>query len=344
MTEHAYTGDNGLQRFVRSAAAAEQRVPFVYFGPLARVRDDELDLIVDPADLSKRSLTSDFFEGLVALDRIFATPMLFAKWIVGSNGKVAKVPAACTQAQLSTVYGDLVSLIEAVLWTDAAAIAAARAEVATLATKKNTTTSEVRFRLTRVEAADLMRQPAKLLGRMQGYFDKGKPHKLIARHAVAMSKVSVVRSGDNLITAKKDVSQILDDLAILPAFANGLIGYYSGYEWRPDPHSGVAANLYYRDCAPKGAPRLPLLLFYPRISVLEASAVALEDRKALTASFKMRYGTGWKKNFKMSIDASAIYSVWTVGTKQARVFTKYCALIVLNDGLVLGTELSKKWP
>ena len=43
MTEHAYTGDNGLQRFARCAVAAENRLPFIYFGPLRRVRDDELD-------------------------------------------------------------------------------------------------------------------------------------------------------------------------------------------------------------------------------------------------------------------------------------------------------------
>lgn len=80
ITEHGYTGDNPLQRFTRFATTAEERVPFVYFTPFARTRDDELDRATDPTTLSKRRVNTNVFVGMLRLAEIFRVPMIALDW------------------------------------------------------------------------------------------------------------------------------------------------------------------------------------------------------------------------------------------------------------------------
>src|SRR5438874_1036933 len=70
LTEHGYTGDNGLQRFTRFAVCAEEKVPFIYFTPFQRTRDDELDESADPSKLSRRHVNSNVFQGMLRLAEI----------------------------------------------------------------------------------------------------------------------------------------------------------------------------------------------------------------------------------------------------------------------------------
>lgn len=100
-------------------------------------------------------------------------------------------------------------------------------------------------------------------------------------------------------------------------------------------------NIYYRDCLTRRDQRIPLVLFYPRVSILETSCTRLHSRGSmleLSALFRERYGSGWRDKFKDTVSGNT-YGVWGTKTKQARVFTRYCALIVCNDGIVVGSDL-----
>lgn len=108
LTQHAYTGDNGLQRFARFAAAAENHVPFIYFGPLRRVRDDELDMGGTP---SARSLTSDLFEGMEQLSKVHDVPQIVIEWKTNSAGMPATLPARFNNSDVREIYGELLDCI-----------------------------------------------------------------------------------------------------------------------------------------------------------------------------------------------------------------------------------------
>lgn len=356
ITEHAYTGDNGLQRFVRVAAAAEQRVPFIYFGPLARTRDDEMDRLDDDEDgstLSKRSLTSDFFEGMRSLHQKFGSPQLYVEWQTALNGKVRKLSSRPGERDIEEVYGNLVRLMEAVLLDaisqgrDAQARSQIRynqAEVTRLAAKKNTLASDVKFAFSAQETAVLLSSPAGLIHHLEGYFAKGKPDKLIAFHALKSLRVAAVRIGRRVEATPATVKKVVNAIVADPMFHHGSIGFYTGYKWRSDPHSGVAANVYYRVCESGTARAKPLIIFYPRVSVLSQSTERLLQSvsfdSALGRLFTDRYGTAGSSKFRKTTSSPHLYSTWDTTAKQARIFTKYAALIVCSDGFVLGERLA----
>ena len=258
VTEHAYTGDNGLQRFVRVASAAENKVPFIYFGPIARVRDDELDLSNDVSTLSKRSLTSDFFEGMATLHTLYKVPMLFTEWITARNGKVKKVPLTSTDSKFMGVYGDLCSLMAAIInlarngkngtADSAALLVKSQAQLLDLANIKNTRHSDVKFALNRTKTIELIRNPQQILQYMSDYFFKGKPDKLLALYALRNSQLKNILLKDRIVSDETEISSFIKKICSADIFQEGAYVYFSGYKWRSDPHCGVAINIYYREC------------------------------------------------------------------------------------------------
>lgn len=348
VTEHAYTGDNGLQRFVRVASAAENKVPFIYFGPIARVRDDELDLADDVSLLSKRRLTSDFFEGMLALHNFYKVPMIFTEWITAHNGKVEKLPLSSTDLEFSKVYGNLCLLITAIinLASDGSgkeAVSAANLITETqknllrLAGKKNTRDSDVKFELNRDRTIQLITAPQRILEYLDDYFFKGKPDKLLALFAIQNSRCDRILFNDGVISDKAEVASLFSKISSLDPFRNGAYIYFSGYKWRSDPHCGVAINIYYRKCF---SARLPLILFYPRISIDPSTTQGLlneiRNTQKLQNLFKERYQSDFVEKYRTTVSSDSLYSTWIGSTKQGRIFLRYCSLIVCNDGIVVG--------
>lgn len=355
ITEHAYTGDNGLQRFGRVASSAEQQVPFIYFGPASRVRDDELELVDDPSTLSQRSLTSDFYEGMVALHKRFGSYQLFCEWKTGPNGKVIKPPPNAGEDQLGKVFGELIELIASVVIEKTEphhpddAVQAAKSRIKTaqeqlyvLAKDTNTRDSDVKFRFSAPKTRRLIRDTSHILPSIGAeYFQKGKPDKLLALHAINNFSVDNVLVDDgNIVSDQAQVDDIVDQLAASVIFERGSIGYYSGYKWRSDPHCGVAINMRYRLCFQEDEPDLPLLLFYPRISIQEASHTKLLGplQESLEAEFEKRYPDNHQEKLEKTTSSNNLYSTWNTGVKQDRIFRRYCTLILCNDGIVLGQE------
>lgn len=362
LTQHAYTGDNGLQRFARFAAAAEAGVPFMYFGPRARVRDDELDGL---NVASPRSLTSDLFEGMRALATVLGTPQIFVEWLTDSNGLPAALPTSFEAADVQHLYGELLegaaTLLEAQLQGVRAPDLLKQSKIKSmqeatnkLAETKNTRTSEVRLEIPGNEVKELVFAPSMIEGYFvdNGYFSKGKPDKLLALYAIRQAKISAVQLPDGSILTGQAAIAVLEMLFDrVDKLSNSALLYYTGYKWRSDPHAGVLVNLDYRICRQPDEPtpaarKKPLIVVYPRISMNKHSDTwkSLKSISATTSGsveslFKSRYPSDWQA--KMScLKTSNPYSLWANSTKQARIFRRYADIIVLNDGIILGDSLA----
>lgn len=369
LTEHAYTGDQGLQRFARFAAAAEHKVPFVYFGPLSRVRDDELDNVENGGQANARRLTSDLFEGMSTLSQIYNVPQLYVPWITGANGKPAKLPIRATLAQTENIYGALLDTLELLLFKaplagggspgSNAGVAALQQKTSTLALERNTRESDVKFAFDVARLQQLLKAPKSLVGALasSNYFAKGKPDKLFALHALNISKPSTVQYPDGtteLLTDQR-LRDLIQWIVRLPRFSKPGTAYYSGYKWRSDPHGGVLVNIDYRLCRldqPRTIRSRPLVMVYPRIVlnregvVWKTLAQVLRDPN-FKALFVNRYGKDADAKMAMVIASNNFYGVWTNTTKQARLFRRYSDVIILSDGFVLGDSLRadfQNWP
>lgn len=355
MTEHAYTGDNGLQRFARFAAAAENHVPFIYFGPLRRVRDDELDFMAE-GTASARSLTSDVFQGMQRLAEIYKTPQLYVEWHTSGNGLPAKLGFRPDESEILKLYGELVCLIGVILFDDnpswADVLKKYQENTTRLAGIINTRDSDVRITASPSQICDLIRNASKLCALLGGgnYFDKGKPDKLLAKLALAKSSITSIQLPDGSIIKSSHAlfSKTFNHLLSHPKFANTSQIYYTGYKWRSDPHCGVLVNIDYRLCRSHNEPTpqkraTPLIVFYPRISCNEESetwkylhAIGLTTPE-LRDLFVTRYGrVPGEAKMAQCLESDNLFSLWGNLTKQARLFRRYADVVVVNDGLILG--------
>jgi hypothetical protein len=363
LTRHAYTGDNGLQRFARAAAAAENGVPFIYFGPLARVRDDELD---GDGNASARSLTSDVFEGMERLATIHRAPQIVVEWETNASGLPRTLPVVSSGADVAEIYGALLRAMALLLFEappcnagqplSNPAVRELQDGTARLAAQTNTRLSDVKFNLEANELQRLLLSFCSILPRMQtvDYFTKGKPDKTLAEYAIRVSKTEFIQFPDGSISrvSARQLLEIVERILSLPKFRRRSVCFYTGYKWRSDPHCGVLVNIDYRLCRQDGE-RQPaerstgLTVLYPRISLRRDSETAqvlgeLPGRvpNALRDLFVRRYGADADEKMEMCLHSSGLFGLWGNGTKQARLFRRYADLVVLNDGLVLGESLA----
>jgi hypothetical protein len=363
LTRHAYTGDNGLQRFARAAAAAENGVPFIYFGPLARVRDDELD---GDRNASARSLTSDVFEGMERLAAIHGAPQIVVEWKTNASGLPRTLPAVSSPDDVAEIYGSLLEAMALLLFQaplcnvghplSDAAVRELQAGTSRLAAQKNTRFSDVKFPVKADELRALLLSFSAVLPRMQGvgYFAKGKPDKTLAEYAIREAKPEFVQYPDGSVcrVTAEELREVVSRVLSLPKFRARSVCFYTGYKWRSDPHCGVLVNLDYRLCRRNGE-RLPtqrstgLTVLYPRVSLQRDSQTArllgeLPDHvpAGLRRLFVTRYGADADEKMEMCLHSAGLFGVWGNATKQARLFRRYADLVVLNDGLVLGESLA----
>jgi hypothetical protein len=363
ITRHAYTGDNGLQRFARFAAAAEQHVPFVYFGPLRRVRDDELG---GSRKASPRSLTSDVFEGMKKLAVVHSSPQLFVEWKTDRNGLPISLPFRPSSDDVNGVFGILIKLIDEILFDaplctngnplEHSTVRTFQDKTNALAEIKNTRASEVKFSLDRNAMRKLVLAPSEIIGplKSKNYFDKGKPDKTLALYALTVSKVLFAQMPNEKVIEIKGEKLIkfVEHLLGHKKFNEGALVYYTGYKWRSDPHCGVLVNMDYRLCRQAGE-RTPiarshaLVVVYPRISLNQKSqvwaslkAISETDCVPIKAAFELRYGKESSGKLASCIRSNNLFSLWNNRTKQARLFRRYADLLILNDGIIVGDGLA----
>ncbi|MCE9608499.1 MAG: hypothetical protein K8U03_26745 [Planctomycetia bacterium] len=367
LTEHGYTGDNPLQRFTRLAAAAENGVAVIYFGPFARVRDDELDLVDDPETLSKRRVNTDLFRGMYRLGQTHSVPVAAVEWITGSNGKPLKLPLSLPDADISRVFGRLVSRMSTLLedaWHRSQNTSRVHLEAdvnaidedlrATFAVS-NVRGSQTKLILPGSTTLNFLRNPSTILSSItrQGYFYKDKPERLLALQCILETDIQFIKSGSVITPVSDKEALVTRLLEAVPGLANGCAFYYTGYKWRSDPHCGVLVNFDYLQARELTEARVldrqrPLILFYPRIHLRPTSPNVVRVQSRLSnfgqaanpfrQLFAERYGTASADTRATDFlnRTSDHTAKWTDSTKQARIFQRYCDLIVLQDAVILG--------
>lgn len=351
-TKHAYTGDNGLQRFVRAARAAENSLPFVYFGPKSRTREDEIDV---EGDASARNLTSDFFVGMRCLFERFNSPQIFVPWPTNESGLPA-TPLNDSITAWDQVFGKITSVIDSFLFDAPLYFDHSPLDLETLNDKQlstleladhiNTRQSEVKYPLTPMLLVNGLSNLSDLYKPLKdaNYFASGKPNKLISLHAINLSRIEFIQLPNGVIVnTPVSITNIIAHLSLVINSASPLI-YYTGYEWRSDPHSGVLANYFYQNHHGTNPPFVVVL--YPRISLNHESTVFTElsqitwpSVSALLPLYQTRYGTDASLKMGESLGSKNLFNVWSNSSKQARVFRWYASIVVLNDGLIIGTPL-----
>jgi hypothetical protein len=374
-TEHGYTGDNPKQRFVRFRQAARAGVPFIYFTPFSRVRDDELDMASGRAP-SKRRVNTDVWKGMVALTEHHHVPIVPVEWPLAANGKARKLGPAPTLDVIREIYGELVALMEEILVTQSAVLAGvgrfAESEVigeyvartARLCAISNTRGSDVTAWINSTgRLRELLDEPRRIFDYVKReYFYKGKGFKLVALSSIDLSGVELVMRPGGEVVRSSSPSTELSELLESSVFAETLV-YYTGYEWRSDPHCGVATLLELLHCLSEDAVShaKALVLFWPRVYYSAESSAYRQARDAIVnwrdpqshfrRVFVERYGEADAEQeiAKVLLDksgkvkrASDLLGVWSDRTKQARVFRDICDLIILSDAIILGNRWVKK--
>jgi len=371
LTEHGYTGDNPLQRFTRLAAAAENRVPAIYFGPFARVRDDELDLVDDPSTLSRRRVNTDLFRGMHCLSKLFKVPMAVAEWVTGQNGKPLKFSAVSNVDTCKRIFAPLVSKILTLVTysvfklnnIDSSELLPQLCQIEeelkqTFATS-NVRGSQTKLCLSKANVVKFVRNPSSILDVITpaAYFLHDKPERLLSWLCIKHTEIKWIE-GKNSIDAVGDTDIFNYLYKYKPTINDDCCFYYTGYKWRSDPHCGVLVNLDYLlargpgETTPEKRKRA-LILFYPRVYLNSKSGnvikLTAEITKASDAGsefysmFERRYGSDPAGSISRSFirRTSGHITQWTESTKQARIFRQYCDFIFLADAVLLGNHLRK---
>jgi hypothetical protein len=368
-TEHGYTGDNPKQRFVRFRETARAKVPFIYFTTFSRVRDDELDDAAGRTP-SKRRVNTDVWKGMVALTSSHGVPIVPVEWPLAANNKARKLGANPTVETIREIYGELLSLIEEILSTQALILAGKGSfsessliqgyveKTIKLCETPNTRGSDVTVWMDKAQLRELLDDPQQILkyvGREE-YFHKGKGFKLVALTAIDLSNIEWVMLPDERVIETSRPSVELSEILKSSVFDSSLV-YYTGYEWRSDPHCGVAALLELLNCLAEDAisHSKALVLHWPRVYYSARSAAYNRASAAISTSFDSashlrrvfveRYGSERADDEIRKVmlnkrgdlkSVSDLIGVWSDGTKQARVFRDICDLIVLSDAILLG--------
>lgn len=368
-TEHGYTGDNPKQRFVRFSESARMKIPFIYFTPFSRVRDDEID---SERNASKRSVNTDVWKGMSKLTEIYKIPIVPIEWKLASNQKPRKLGVHPSAETITAIYGELVTLVEIMLnnfldeivnqidITKSKLIQPYIKKTSDLGAVSNTRGSDVYHTLEREQLISLVNTPSKILNYVprDDYFYKGKGAKLVALTCIDLSSIEWIVTPDNTVSKTDNPAESISNVLNQKIFKSNLV-YYTGYEWRSDPHCGVAVLLDLLECISQDGSKREktFILHYPRAFFSTESKSFQDVKKSINEPYKptsaiyknyvARYG---KQNAlteinKVFLDKNSqlkdefdLIGVWSDKTKQARVFRNYCDLIILSDAIILGNR------
>lgn len=334
LTEHGYTGDNGLQRFPRIAKSASLGIPSVFMIPYARSRLNELRAHQN----HPRNVTQKFFEGLLEMGTRFRAPQITLRWPVNEKNMAAKVPASNPEFQ--TIYRSLVTVIEHILETHVADVLtsadfrdcplekayldAMRNHVATLAA--NSRPTEVCFTSQTFDQISAVYTNPRSFLNLIGleYFMKGKLEKILALEAIRQSE-----------------GHILPDIPDALRRGNWVL-LYSGYEYRSEPLGGVVRSTY--EALVSSGQHEFMALYWPRVFAQRDHPVraklldelrALGDQSPTSLDAAIRERTRGKSIRALSAKSNK-FGVLQKASTVGRIVLDTVDLLILNDAVLLG--------
>jgi hypothetical protein len=239
-SRHGYTGDNGFQRFARLLRAAELGVPSIYFTPFSRTRLNELDL----GTANARNVAPELFLTLDRLSGRHGVPCLAVAWPTSADGTPFPLNLAEAHHALAIVRDLVRFFAEHGNPGPNASLASDFPEVIT----GMRTHAARAFRGT--ETRGTVALPVDLLARdwidtflPATYFAYGKADKALASLALRALPTRALTRGVDLFWDRAGRARVL----------------YLGYQWRPDPASGLIALT-----EAQRAPEERLVVVWPR--------------------------------------------------------------------------------
>lgn len=322
ITRHGYTGDNGMQRFARLVRAASLGVPVVYFTPFSRSRLNELD----EGRNSPRNVSPEMFGELIQTGDAAGVPCLALRWPTdrqfGEPLPLNDTSMAPTLKSLKELVEGFATLAREDLWDCVPDwIIAAMREQAAIPIRG----TDVRFVIDtpiEVEESDWLRDLLPV-----SYMSSGKADKVLAKMALDSATRRPLPQGANadLFWSETGRAQVL----------------YLGYQWRPDPASGLIA---YSGALAKRA-GLPLIVVWPRI-FLSDSEIRQELLDSLTEFKETGAGMVLEKALELGLSREKIlgfqkrintdtkqFGLFSERSKVGRILKENADLCVFGDGL-----------
>lgn len=323
-SRHGYTGDNGFQRFARLFRSASLGIPTIYFTPFNRTRLNELD----EGRRNPRNVAPELFETLALLADEYDVACLAVRWPTIQNGTPAPLnsqPAAKAFSTLCELVRDLVTSdandSRALVRRGYPELATAMATQAAIAYRGTDTRRKVSLPL-EIERPDWVLDwlPAE-------YFRSGKADKALASLALrSCSSRPVDGPATSSFWKNRGEAWVL----------------FLGYQWRPDPSSGLIA------LAAARAKRLdlPLIVVWPRVfarrgAVRTGLVDALAEFQAGGTGAVAEELTRLKRPaadataFRQRINvASSQFGVYSSTSKPGRILTDTADALVLGDAVL----------
>jgi hypothetical protein len=322
-SRHGYTGDNGFQRFARLYRSASLGIPTIYFTPFSRTRLNELD----EGRESPRNVAPELFQTLKLMDEEFEVACLAVDWPKGPTGTPFPLTHAAVIPTLATLCA-LVADLTTVRRSESKAAVASRYPQLVAAME---TQAAIPFRGTATRGnltlpVDVERADWVIQWLPSRYFGSGKADKVLALLALnSCESRPIVGSGKRFWTKPGDAWVL-----------------FLGYQWRPDPASGLIALA----AARAKRQNLPLIVVWPRVFLEDGAArqhllTALSDfqagRAAAIAHELERLGRtsdaieAFRR--RVSVDPNQ-FGLYAPDSKAARILAETAQTLVLGDAVI----------
>ena len=323
-SRHGYTGDNGFQRFARLLRAAQLGIPCVYFTPFSRTRLNELDEGMTNA----RNVAPELFGTLGAASIRHGVPSLAIAWPTDEDGIPQPLNTPEAAAALLNLRRLIIHFAE---FGNPGANTELRHEFPEVL-DPILTQAAIPFRGS--ETRGRIELPVDLLSRdwvdhflPATYFRYGKADKALASLALAST------SRRSLLTPARD------RFWERPGGARAL---FLGYQWRPDPSSGLIAlteaqrlaeerlvvvwpRLFSREGPARAAAMNALRIF----KETGAGALRVElDRLGISREQVNRFRA------RVSVEENQ-FGIYTPNSKPGRILSDTRSLLILGDIAIL---------
>jgi hypothetical protein len=318
-SRHGYTGDNSFQRFARLYRAATLGIPSIYFTPFNRSRLNELD----EGRNNPRNVSPELFQTMHAMSERIGVPMVAVSWPTAPNG----APLPLGSPAVASARDNVLLLVKRFmanpkarnsdLRTDFPDVVAAMDRQAALPLRGTVVRTKVGLPI-EIERSDWI---LKLLP--PSYFSSGKADKVLA--AMVLREVSDrPTAGDgNDFWKQRGEAMVL----------------FLGYQWRPDPASGLIALA----AGQALAYGLKLIVVWPRVfaergDAQRAAVSALKqfkdngDGPIADEARRLRLAPQRLAQFRERLStAEHQFGHYQAGSKVGRILTDTAQALVLGD-------------
>lgn len=320
---HGYTGDNSFQRFARIYRAATLGIPVIYFTPFNRARLNE----IDEGRISPRNVSPELFQTMLAMSERLGVPCLAVHWPTGTGG----IPAPLQSPAVREPADTLVRLVHYFAQTvspgsnrqlpaDFGPTIEAMHDQAALPLRGSETRVRVDLPI------DLASTDWVWAMLPEEYFGYGKADKVLAAAALRLVDRRRILGGGTPSWNRRGEAVV----------------QYLGYQWRPDPASGLIAL----SAGQATVANAPLVVVWPRIF-----AAASRERDSMMSELRRfkQSGRGLLaevgRELRFSPEAMAAFrdrvsveenqfGVYQPSSKVGRILSEVAQAVILADAVI----------